>query len=274
MTVIKQGNKFPYQTNTKSINFHTYVEMLRMLDFSFEYIGENFLIKLDNFYVTEDLKLVTEIEEASHFYVKDNNLMVSNKIIVENVYFVEYTSSPLIEAIRMNKPLKEIIESNLFEQYGRQNYVNKHGDTAFMYACGFNHKNVYEYMIKNNYINSSNINIQNNYGVSAFIYLCEEDNLNTIKYLIELNLINSSNINIKDNKGKTGFMYLCSNGSIDTIKYLIESDLINSSNINIKDNKGKIAFIYAYENNKQEVIDYLLEKFPFEDISEIFEMLL
>lgn len=282
MTVIKQRNLFLCVHNDKAILNQDY---RNKSEFIFEYIGENFLIKsVDSLYLTKDLDLVKNIEDASQFSIESDNLISDEKIIIENVYLVEFTSSPLIEAIKNIKKFEELIDS-----YGGQNYVDDFGNTDFIYSFIYNRIEIVRYMIENKLltniniqnnegntvlmfiyaiydieiikylINSSNINIQNNYGYTTFMMLCEKGKIEIIKYLVESNLINETNVNMKDYNGTTAFMIACKYGKLSIVEYLIERKLINSLNINVEDNVRFTAFMYACKFNSKKIVVYLFE---------------
>lgn len=258
MVVIKQADKFLCVEDSK-------VKLCKISqwrsEFSFQYIGEKFLIKYQESYLSKDFNLVNDIDLASLFYIENNNLVSNDEIIIENIYFVEYTSSPLINAIKFKISFEELINFttegggiNLLDIYGSQNYVNNVGETAFMYSCMFGRIDIIKYLVEKGFINLININIQDNYGQTAFIHACIFDKIEVIKYLIEIGLINFSNVNIQDNYGKTAFMRECINDKIDIINHLIKNNLINSTNINIRNADGKTAYDLARSEEIKNII--------------------
>lgn len=192
--------------------------------FQLIYVGEKFLIKSsDDLYMTDNFYGVKDIEHASLFYLENGKLKTDDKFVINfDIYFLENSSSPLIEAIKLKdkgKILKFIDEGNIYANHiddGENSFI----DNLFYYFSGINYfednttednefiYEVFRRLIDKNLINIYDLRLSGYSGRTYLHYRAIYEN-KLFKLLLDNNLIDEELINCKWSNDLTPFEQAC-----------------------------------------------------------------
>lgn len=228
-------------------------------NFQIIYIDTKFIIKSEEYYVGKNFEKVDDIDEAGEFYIEDNKLRTDEKFVLNtNVYFLEDSSSPLIEIIKLGdkEKIMEFIEKGdiykncvdtesdsflikLCKKYSNKNFGGKYYyydpdimDNKFIYE-------VFKRLIENKMIDINDLKLQDRDGYSLLEYRAFY-RTELFKLLWDNNLIDEELIRIESNINRSPItrLYLRNDKlSKEGAKNFIETGFLNEKEIErIKEN--------------------------------------